>query len=611
MASLRRRASRWGVALSYDDYRGEQTDVSNDVVERALDLMGATDDGPPIPATRVVRWGSRARLGKGVVETEDGRSISSIGQLPREVPIGYHTFVSGGSSHPLIVAPGRCHLPPGLREWGWATQVYSLHSKSSWGIGDLGDLARLGEWATSTGAGALMINPLHAATPSDSPQPSPYSPGSRLFKDPLYIDVEALAAGSGHRLGRIRSVGRRLTGLRLVDRAEVRRVKLHALESIWRARGGDAGLSSFRKERGRALTDFATYCAIAELHGSDWHAWPRDLRNPRGRAVARVRAANRARVDFYAWLQFVVESQSESASRSIPMIGDLAVGVDPNGPDAWMFQEVFAHDARIGAPPDEFNLNGQDWGLLAFDPHKLAAAGYRPFIETVRANLRHVAGLRLDHVMGLSRLYWVIGDGGRNGTYIKYPARELFDIVCLESVRANAVVVGEDLGTVEPRVRAEMTRRKMLSYRILWFEDGPPSEYPELALAAISNHDLPTVAGVWTRRDVAIQRRLGLEVNADGEEQVRKRARRLARVRGDAAARVVTERLYAALGTAPSALTLGTLEDACGVVERPNYPGTSAPSNWSQRLPLSLEQIPRSRRVSALVDALAEGRARR
>ncbi|MEA2488142.1 MAG: 4-alpha-glucanotransferase, partial [Actinomycetota bacterium] len=579
MASyLERRAKRWGVALGYNDFQNDRRDSSPQVVERALELMGASPGSPPPPAVRVVRKGTRTRVGKGVIEAEDGRSIPTASVLPAEVPLGYHSFTaSDGQTSPLIVAPSRCYLPKGLHRWGWAIQVYALHSQTSWGIGDLNDLAHLGEWARDSGAGALMINPLHAPTPGPRPQPSPYFPGSRLFRDPLYIAVEKVASTLQHppSIARAVTAGRRLTEKPLVDRASVHRVKMRALERIWSSIERDSAFERYRKKKGRLLEDFATYCALSEVHGSDWREWPRALLDPRGKTVREFRAEHRDRVAFHSWLQFVIENQLEEAAATTGLIADLAVGVDPHGPDAWMFQDAFAMDARVGAPPDEFNARGQDWGVLPFDPHKLAATSFQAFIETVRANLAHVSGLRLDHVMGLWRLYWVVGDDPTQGTYIRYPAQELLDIVCLESVRAGAIVVGEDLGTVEPEVRAEMTRRNMLSYRVLWFDDRPPSEYPQMALATISNHDLPTVSGLWTGRDIAIQRKLGLQPNEKAEEQVRRRARRLARVRSDAPAQKATQRLYEALGAAPSALTLGTLEDACGVVARPNYPGTT------------------------------------
>ncbi|MDQ3876927.1 MAG: 4-alpha-glucanotransferase [Actinomycetota bacterium] len=611
VSDLERRAKRWGVALSYKDFRNERREVAPETAERAIELMGGGDAPPSAQTARVVRQGSAARLGKGTIETEQGHSIATKATLPRDTPLGYHRFITEHEDDiSLIVAPPRCYLPRRLREWGWAIQLYALHSKRSWGIGDLDDLESLGQWAHSSGAGAVMINPLHAPTPGPRPQSSPYSPGSRLFGNPLYISVEQAAEsfGANEAISRSIAAGRRLTEKPLVDREAVYRLKMRALERIWERARKDDGFARFRKERGSDLELFATFSALAEVHGSNWHEWPAEFSSPQSRSVKAFAKTQRDRVEFHCWLQFVFDAQSDHASRSIGLIGDLAVGVDPTGPDAWMLQDVFAREARVGAPPDEFNLRGQDWGVLPFDPHRLASLAYRPFIDMVRANLRNVAGLRLDHVMGLWRLYWVIGDDPSDGTYVRYPSRELLDIVCLESVRAEALIVGEDLGTVEPEVRKEMAARKLLSYRILWFEDRPPSDYPRLALAAISNHDLPTVAGVWTGKDVTLQEKLGLDVNYAGEDQVRRRARKLARVKPDAPVAKVTARLYEALGAARSSLTLGTLEDACGSVARPNYPGTTAEENWSRRLPLRVEQLARSKKVGEVVAAIKKGR---
>jgi 4-alpha-glucanotransferase len=273
-----------------------------------------------------------------------------------------------------------------------------------------------------------------------------------------------------------------------------------------------------------------------------------------------------------------------ASTASLPVVHDLAVGFDPGGADAWAWQDLLALDARIGAPPDDFNPGGQDWGLPPFVPWKLRAARYEPFIQTLRACFRHAGGLRIDHVMGLFRLFWLPADGGAGG-YVRYRADELLDLVALESHRAGAFVVGEDLGTVEDSVRAELHARGVLSYRLKWFESGPPSTYPRHALAAVTTHDLPTIAGVYT----------GADQQAD---ELRDRV-----APGDTVDGAVVQ-TYRDLAAAPSQLLIATLEDAFAVTERPNQPGTVTDTNWSLALPEPIETLEDSPLAIDIAEAL-------
>jgi 4-alpha-glucanotransferase len=282
------------------------------------------------------------------------------------------------------------------------------------------------------------------------------------------------------------------------------------------------------------------------------------------------------------------EAICEAAGRPSLVINDLAIGVHPDGADAWAWQGQLAAGVSVGAPPDPFNAEGQDWGLPPFDPWRLRAAGYEPFVQTLRAAFRHAAGIRVDHVMGLFRLYWIAaGQGPADGAYVRYPAAELLDILALESRRAGAYVVGEDLGTVEDEVRDELRRRRVLSYKLLWFERGDPAHYPEQALAALTTHDLPTVGGVWS--------------GADPLPEVRERLQRLSGADTD-----VLRAAYQALAAAPCRLLAATLEDVTGMIERPNRPGTvDEHPNWSLRLPLTLEQLMRDERPRSVARILA------
>ena len=481
-------------------------------------------------------------------------------------------------------------------------------------MGDLADLRRLARWSGRRGAKLLLLNPLHAPAPGQPQEPSPYYPSSRRFRNPLYIRVEEVpgARRVGARLDSLADAGRALSRVRRIDRDTVYRLKLEALELAWRGFEGDRGFDRYRMAQGAALEDFATWCALAESHGRRWRQWPPGLRHSTTPAVRSFRSENLQRVRFHEWLQWLLDRQLRRAGADLPLIADLAVGFDPDGADAWLHQDSLAANFRIGAPPDRFVPHGQDWGSPPLDPWKLRAQAYAPFIDTLRAGFAHAGGLRIDHAMGLFRLWWVpLGGEPVDGAYIRYPARELLDIVALESWRAGAYVIGEDLGTVEPSMRRELRRRKVLGCSVFWFESRSPARYPERSLASLTTHDLPTLAGVWTGADSAHLRELGQEGFEDDERRQRRRVAQTAAVPEEAGAAAAAEGIYGALARSPSLCLTVSLEDALAVVERPNHPGTSPEDwpNWSLALPTSREEIEREAQVAALAEAV--NRARR
>jgi 4-alpha-glucanotransferase len=327
--------------------------------------------------------------------------------------------------------------------------------------------------------------------------------------------------------------------------------------------------------------------------------------------VRALAAAHAGRVRFHCWVQWLLDEQLARAARGVRLVQDLPIGVDPGGADAWIWQDVFAPGVSVGAPPDLFNRRGQDWGLPPLVPARLRAADYRPFIETVRASMRHGGGLRIDHVMGLFRLFWIpAGRPPAEGAYVRYPADDLLGIVALESQRAGAIVVGEDLGTVEEGTSERLRERGVLSCRVAWFGPETPAEFPELALGAITTHDLPTVAGVWSGADVARQRAVGLE--PDASEALRDRLAAVAGVSAGAALADAVRGAHRALGASPSALVAATLEDALHVEERPNLPGTSTECpNWRLALPQPLEDICVDLRVQEVAAILSAARGAR
>lgn len=607
-AELAARARAWGVDTVWRDTEQRVHEVPTATLEAILDALGAgAGTGPSVEGPLVVRRGRSRRLeGARAVRLEDGGELSvADGRLPADLPLGYHRVVhADGRERVLVVSPGRCHVPAGLRTWGLAVQLYSLHSAQSWGIGDLGDLGELAAWARGLEAGLALVSPLHFGTPQPPVGPSPYSPGSRRFRDPIHlrvgqvpgVDAAAAVATDGSPTGRI-------------DRDAVLRRKLAALGVAWERTAGSAAaeLERWRAEQPADLDAFGGFCALAEVHGNDWRTWPAALRDRHSPTVAAAVAKLRDRADFHVWLQWLLDRQVAAVAAELPLLHDLAIGVDPGGADAWLQPDALVAGVHIGAPPDAFNTRGQDWGIAPFDPWQLRSAAYQPFVEVVRACLRGAGGLRVDHVMGLSRLFWVPrGATPAEGAYVRYPAADLFDVLALESVRARALVVGEDLGTVQASVRREMAARDILSYRLLWFEADPPRDWPARALAAVTTHDLPTVAGLWSGADLRDQVAAGTSPDPREQAALHDHLRAVAGLDEHAGVEAAVLGAYAALGEAPCAVLLATLEDMLLVERRPNLPGTTADRwpSWSLPLPASVEEIaadPRARRIAGLL----------
>ena len=603
----------WGIAPGYHDITGAWREPPPRTIDAITASMGIESDKPPPgPALWIVRSGEELTLGGRWELQADGGDSELVAGTVRSLEPGYYrAFHEDGRGLRLIITPGRCHLPPELRAWGWAVQLYALRSRGSWGMGDLGDLATFGRFARSQGAGLVLLNPLHASTPVAKQQESPYYPSSRCFRNPMYLRVEDVPGADflGAELQAIAAQGRALNDDRRIDRDQVFRLKLDALRRIFAAVLPGDGFEAFVRAGGEQLARYATHCVLAETYGPNWREWPADYRDPATFESRQVREEHRGRVRFHMWLQWILDHQLERAGETIDLMQDLAVGVDPGGADAWMWQHVLAPDMSVGAPADEYNAQGQDWGLPPFDPWKLRADSYEPFIQTVRAGFRHAGGMRVDHVMGLFRLFWIPSGGSpREGTYVRYPHNDLLDILALESYLANAYVVGEDLGTVEPHVREELASRDVLSYRVFWFEDGGPGQFPARSLGAVTTHDLPTVAGVWTGSDVDAQRERGMQPNEDGARGMRQKLEHHAGAHGDDTSHAATVKVHEQLASAPSMIVTVTIDDALGVEERPNYPGTTGGTNWSLALPLTIEEIENDPKVAEIAKVLRDRR---
>ena len=570
-----------------------------------------------------------------VAERRDGRVLHPV-ELPR-LPQGWHelraTTAGVTETAVLVVAPARIALPAGLdRAWGWMVQLYSLRSAASWGLGDYADLRTVVEATAADGGGAVLLNPLHAETPVLPLNPSPYSPSSRRFRSPSYLRVEDVPehAAAPQDVRDAVAALRPETDPDRVPRDPAWSARLAALELLWPLHR-EQDLAAFRAEQGDALEQFALFCALAEQHGTPWQDWPEELRRPDSPAVAAAAQQHADRVAFWCWVQLLVDEQLAGLGRgmAVGVVHDLAVGVDAGGADAWALQDALALGTTVGAPPDSFNQQGQDWGLPPWRPDRLAELGYGPFRDVVRGCLRHAGGLRIDHVMGLFRLWWVPqGAGADEGTYVSYDSDALLGVLALEAVRTGALVVGEDLGTVEPRVRTDLDATGVLGSAVLWFERDedsgaflPPDQWRELALATVTTHDLPTAAGFVAEEHVRVRHELGQLGLPLEQEQERTREERaqlldmltrsglLAASHGD-----VVLAMHAALVASSSRLVLAAFGDAVGDVRQPNLPGTvDEYPNWrlpvadGQGRPLLLEELLGSAGVRRLTRLMREG----
>ncbi|MCB2411945.1 4-alpha-glucanotransferase [Demequina sp. TTPB684] len=573
-------------------------------------------------------------------------------RIPGDLPLGWHiveaTFPGRRGRGYVVVTPERLEVPEAItarRPWGFMTQLYSLRSSRSWGIGDLGDLADLCSLAKiRAGADFVLINPLHANEAVPPLSPSPYLPSSRRFLAPMYIRVEdipevayvpsqqrAVIEWESERPSRNNNTDE------LLDRDEVWRAKRAALEQVFaapRSPGREAQFEAFCMREGKALEDFATWAALSEEYNGVT-SWPDELATASAAAVSAWRDEHPERVLFHAWLQWIADEQarhSQSTARgagmSIGVVTDLAVGVHPSGADAWSLHKVLASGISVGAPPDGFNPQGQDWSQPPWQPRALEAAAYVPFRDVVRAAVRHSGAVRVDHILGLFRQWWIpVGHGSNDGSYVQFDHEALVGILILEAHRAGAIVIGEDLGTVEPWVRDYLSSRGVLGTSVLWFErthDGgftPPEDYRADALATVTTHDLPTTAMMVAGAHVDLRTELGLVSDPTAAvEQAADELRRLVallRERDWVIEDYEEEDLIAGVHrmvmASPAVLTGVAITDAVGDMRAQNVPGTFEEyPNWSLPLtdrngvPVLLDDLfdhPRMRRLIAAIRA--------
>jgi 4-alpha-glucanotransferase len=616
---LQRQAAELGVSVSYWDWQGDEVIVPDETLAAIVAVLENT-----------------GLENAGLENTRPGNP--GLEDAPP---------ADGAPHQPDAPAPVAAPVPA-ERTWGFAVQLYSLRSRGSWGHGDLRDLADLAAWsAGELGAGFVLINPLHAAEPLPPVSASPYLPMSRRWVSPLYLRIEDipeyrdLSDSERNRLALL-SQPLRLASrtAELIDRDAVWTAKREALEMLRKVPLSDerqASFAAFRAKHGRALEDWAAWCALAEVHGPDYRTWPSRLRDPRSAELQVRRGDLAAQAEFHTWVQWLVASQvaaaqaaARAAGMSIGIIADLAIGAHPGGADAWAGQEYFARGFSVGAPPDAFNQRGQDWSLPPMHPRTLAAAGYRPLADLVNANLSVGGGLRIDHVMGLSRLWWIpAGAPPTEGAYVYYDAPGTLGTLAAAASASGSVVVGEDLGTVEPWLREALAARNVLGTQMLWFERGwsneplAPPWWRKNSLVTVSTHDLPPAAAFLSGKQVTDRLNLGLLTRSEAEERAEADrtvndwigacvGQGLLPAGRRPTADEFTVALYGYLAKTPALLIGVNLAEAAGEVRSQNMPGTCDEyPNWRLPLcgpggePVLLEDLAASDRVGSVARAAA------
>lgn len=630
-------------------------------------IVGRCDLPTPLPSALQLESATvRLHLEQGgVLDIAATERSAGEWSLPPVTQTGYHQLEAGNVQLTVAIAPARGFTMSELgaqRRWGIGAQLYSLRRERDFGIGDFGALAQLTQSAAGKGADALAISPTHALFSADPSHFSPYSPSSRLFLNALHIDIDQIVSDKalqgwltelqlGDELARLRQ-------LDLIDWAASARIKLQVLRKIWSNLGprwidSDQLLAkSFRAFRqhggqqgGAALENHARFEALhAEQFARDaaawhWRSWPAALRDPKSADVAQFAARHRDDVNFHIFLQWLAAKGVSAAQRSardagmaIGLIADLAVGTSDGGSHVWSQQQDFLVGLSAGAPPDAINTRGQNWGLTTFSPMALRTRSYAPFIDTLRASLRHSGGLRIDHILGIRRL-WVTPDGASaaDGVYLTFPEQDLLNLIALESARHQAVIIGEDLGTVPAGFSQMLGEAGLLGMQVLWFQRDQsffvePSRWSSHAMATTSTHDLPTVAGWWQGRDIQWHDQVSMlppDSTIESAQTQRAHDRHMLwgallyagaeageQPASDETASVVDAALQFVAST-PSPLTIFPLEDICDVVEQPNLPGTvDQHPNWRRRTTQFAASVLEQPEISARAERIERARGK-
>ena len=633
------KAASLGIQTEYIDGQGHRRVTDAAALQIILDALPVQQPHRLLDRPVVVRFGQPSRtelkqaatfpvrwkIVAGVKVIAEGETREGAITWPTDLPEGAWRLhltdaASVSEEAPLIVTPSRAFGGDFDRCWLIAVQLYGVRSKRNWGIGDFTDLEGLIELAAGLGADGVGLNPLHALFDDHPADCSPYSPNSRLFLNPLYIDVEKLdgVEVAGDAVARLRESA-------LVDYVAVAALKWRALRSAFasfRTRSGAdrQDFETFRGERAPLLSRFACFEVLRHRFNKAWWEWPEQWRQPNDAACAKLREGPDAtEIEFVEFVQWIADRQlrgCQALARKLGMkVGlylDVAVGVQAGGFDAWNEQEAISRHLSVGAPPDPLNTAGQNWGLAGFNAAGLEIRSFEPFREMLRASMRHAGAIRLDHVLGLKRLYLVPhGFAADNGAYVQMPFEALLAATALESEARRCVVIGEDLGTVPEGFREQMADWGIWSYLVMMFERDDQGRfrgvdyYRDNALVTFNTHDLSTYAGWRSFADLRLKRSIGIDPGEsdDARWQALSKLSDMLRDHG-----IDGHDLYAMLGflaRTKSRLLAISLEDLLGVIDQPNIPGTTDEHpNWRRRLPLALEEITAGIDVAALKTAL-------
>lgn len=548
-----------------------------------------------------------------------------------------HMEISGKSK--IIIAPETCYVPEELNKtWGLSINLYSIKSSENWGIGDFGDLKKIVKWISGLKGGFVGINPLHVIANKRPFGISPYSPISRLYKNIIYLDMNNIPEINKDKILEKKEEIKKLIDSELIDYEKVANLKLSMLNDVFESfyqehylKDTERGIAfkRFLSDEGVLLRSFATFMALSEHFGREnkdfdfsWNNWHENYRNPLSTYVREFSEVNIKRILFYQYIQWCIEEQIEEISKiakdngmPIGLYHDLAIGSIGQSYDTWIKQGLFAMDIDLGAPPDDFNPDGQNWGFPPLIPFNMEEEGYDFFIKIIRKNMKHFGALRIDHALGLFRQFWIPkGCHPREGAYVKYNQEDLLRIIALESLRNKTIVVAEDLGTIGENVRENLLRFNMLSYRLLYFERNYPDpsfifpeRYPEMALCSVTTHDLPTLYGWWTGRDIEVKKRLGFLKDENIYQKYRfERDRDKGLLLKALESQGLVERegfiskmtpelcqkIYEYLARTPCKLLSINLDDVLGIMDQQNMPGIieDYPS-WRRKIFLSLEDI--------------------
>ncbi len=567
-------AARWGIEPSYLDIQGRRREADEGTIRRIVEALSARGSQP-----------------------------AAMRQHVKEPELAYQG--------------------DGRKYWVLAVQLYGVRSRRNWGHGDFSDLADLLEVIAGLGGAGIGLNPLHAHFyDRASWSGSPYSPNSRLFLNPLYIDIEAVEEfDRGHAVNIAQDIAR-LRDAELVDYSAVAALKIAALRAAYRSFAANGSrerrqdFAAYRQERGRELENFAAFETLRALYSGAWPEWPDEWRAPTHDALRKIQENHPEDIRFHEFLQWNAERQLERcrdvARRHGLAIGlylDTAIGVDAGGADAWMAQGVVLGGLSVGAPPDQFNPAGQDWGLTAYNPHGLVASRFEPFRQMLRSAMRYAGAVRIDHVLGLMRLF-VIPHGlpANQGAYLRLPFAEMLAVVAEESRRWNCITIGEDLGTVPENFRATLSAWGVWSYLVVLFErnwDGSfrrPEEYPERAIATLNTHDLPTFAGWMSGHDLKTKRAIGVDPGETDDERHHSRVTFCAALAAATGRQQIGfEEVAAFLAATPTRLASVAVEDVLALDDQVNVPGTVAEHpNWRRRWPVSLEELAADQRLTRI-----------